>query len=112
MAPHFLDVPFVFQTLAESAAPVGPAGAEVTALAAPGATWAAFAETRILDAGDEGLGPWPDHHGEQRPALLISPMPKVAEDVLSADLAATANVVERIRAASPVGETVPSGGVG
>ena len=86
MAPHFLDVPFVFNNLEGSQALAGPVSQRTQSIAdRMSAAWAAFAETGKPGSADNGLGPWAPYRAEGGPPLLIDDEPAMQEGILEED---------------------------
>jgi len=80
-SPHTLDVPFVFDSLAASAAIVGPySQANQTLSDRMGAWWANFARTG--DPNGPGLPEWRPFDLEGRPVLVLDQDPRTVEDPL------------------------------
>jgi para-nitrobenzyl esterase len=86
MAPHFLDVPFVFNNLEKSQALAGPVSQRTQSIAdRMSSAWAAFAETGNPGSADNGLGPWAPYRAENGPTLLIDDEPAMQEGILDED---------------------------
>lgn len=77
MAPHALDVPFVFDTL-DATAITGHAPAATPIAAAESATWASFARAGIPD--DKAIPPWPAYTVADRATMMIDTEWRVQND--------------------------------
>src|SRR5262249_43590548 len=77
MAPHALDVPFVFDTL-DAVGITGHSPAAQPIAAAESATWAGFARTGIPD--NKAIPHWPAHTAANRATMMIDAEWRVQND--------------------------------
>jgi len=77
MAPHAIDVPFVFDTL-DAVGITGHAPEAATIAAAESATWAAFAHTGVPD--NPAIPHWPAYTGGERTTMMINTEWRVVND--------------------------------
>jgi para-nitrobenzyl esterase len=77
MAPHAIDVPFVFDTL-DAVAITGHSPAAPPIAAAESATWAAFARTGVPD--NPAIPHWPAYTGTDRTTMMIDTKWTVVND--------------------------------
>jgi para-nitrobenzyl esterase len=81
-APHAVEIPFVFDSLANAQYMVGEVTEEKQALAdMVSATWANFARNGVPTA--PGLPEWPAYNAQERPAMVLDTRPRIENDLRS-----------------------------
>ncbi|MGI5326949.1 carboxylesterase/lipase family protein [Actinomadura nitritigenes] len=98
MAPHGVEIPFIFGTLDATEQMTGPVVEGSRALAARmSATWAAFAETGTPAAGPSGLAPWPAYRNPENSTLLIDHTPSLEDGLVPKMEELLSGLVEPVR---------------
>ncbi|HET9159577.1 MAG TPA: carboxylesterase family protein, partial [Caulobacteraceae bacterium] len=78
-APHAVDIPFVFNTLAKAPGMVGPVTPQSQALAdRVSACWANFARTGVPSA--PGMPKWTPYNPTTRPTMVINTRSEMISD--------------------------------
>ena len=91
-SPHTLEIPYVFDTLAQAGAIAGPYSEASQALSdRMGAYWAGFAKRG--DPNALGLPPWRPYDLSARPTMVLDGDPRTVDDPLRA----TREVVRGLR---------------